>query len=122
MPLELYRALHFLGLFMVFTALGALALHAANGGTRESNTARGLVGALHGVGLLLVLVAGFGMLAKRGMTDGVPGWAWAKLGIWFLLGAAAALPVRRPSLGRPMLVLVPLLGLVAVLLVLYRPF
>ena len=118
-----YKLVHILGLALVMTALGAMSLHAANGGTRESNGARKLVGALHGIGMFLILLGGFGMLARLGIMHGgsFPGWIWAKLTIWVLAGAAAAIPARRPALARPMLVVVPLLAAIAAYLGLYKP-
>jgi hypothetical protein len=52
----------------------------------------------HGLGLLLVLVAGFGMLAKLGI-HGVPTWAALKLIIWVALGAFAALAYKENMAG-----------------------
>jgi hypothetical protein len=122
-PYALYKVVHILGIALLMTALGALALHALNGGLRRDNRARALVGAMHGVGLLLVLVGGFGMLARLGFRHGAmfPGWLLVKLAVWLLLGAAVALPYRRPTLARWMLVLVPLLAGLAAYMAVYKP-
>ena len=58
-----YNVVHIIGIVLVMSALGAVAIHALNGGTRQTNAARGLVAALHGTGVLLILIGGFGMLA-----------------------------------------------------------
>lgn len=112
MPYEIYRLLHILGVILVFMALGAAALHAGNGGTRDSNPSRRTVAIAHGVGLLVVLVAGFGMLAKK-FGGGLPGWVHPKLLIWLLLGAATTLLARKPGSAPVMWFLLPLLGGVA---------
>ncbi len=110
-----YNTLHIVGAILVFMALGAAVLHAANGGTRENNQSRKLIAALHGVGLLVILVAGFGMLAKiGGMNNGLPGWLHPKLLVWLLLGAAPVLIARKPGTAKAMWLVIPLLGAVAV--------
>ena len=120
MSLIAYKVLHIFSVILTFTVVGGLALHAANGGSKESNSQSKLTGILHGVGLLLILVSGFGALARLG--GGFPGWVWAKLAIWLVLGAAAAVIKSSPRLSRALLFLLPLLGGVAAWLALYKPF
>ncbi|PRQ04228.1 hypothetical protein ENSA5_09650 [Enhygromyxa salina] len=108
---QLYNLLHVLGIMLVFMALGALAFHGANGGTKDSNKVRGLVMGTHGLGVLLIIVAGFGMLARtRSMAAGLPGWLHPKLLIWVLLGAAPAILNRKPEWGKLLWFLLPLLA------------
>jgi hypothetical protein len=118
-----YNVVHIVGIAMLAVALGALALHGANGGARDTNRARGLVAALHGLGALLVLLGGFGMLARleHPQGSGFPGWIWGKLLIWLLLGAALVVPRRGPAASRALLVAVPLLAGVAAWLAIYKP-
>jgi hypothetical protein len=117
-----YQLFHMLGIILVFMALGALSLHAMNGGTRESNKARALVALSHGLGLLLILVAGFGMLARLGtMSGGLPGWVWAKLVVWLLLAGLIVVPYRKPEWSKAMWFVLPVLGIIAAYSVLYRP-
>ena len=115
-----YKLLHIAGVLLLFSAIGGIALHAANGGTKQSNAARGLIAALQGVSLLLILVTGFGALARLGA--GFPAWAWAKIVVWLVIGAVAMLPYRRPNLAKPFLILMPLMGVIAAFLTLYKPF
>ena len=115
-----YKLLHFLGIFMVFTALGGWCVHAANGGRRAEDRAGPWLKFLHFVGFALTVLGGFGMQAK--VTElGWPGWLLAKIGIWVLLGASMFVPDRWPRAARPLLGVFPLLGFLAVWLVLYRP-
>lgn len=116
MSYEFYKILHFVGIALLFLAFGALAGHGLNGGTRETNKARGLIVGTHGLALALILVAGFGMLAKlAGQSGGsfLPGWVHPKLLIWLLLGAALMPLQRRPALARPLWLLLPLLAAAA---------
>jgi len=117
-----YRILHIFGILLVFGALGGMNMHALNGGTRESNAARRLVGATLGAGLLIILIAGFGLVAKLGLArGGLPAWVWLKMGIWLALGGLATLPYRRPKLARLTWIGFPLLGALAATLALTRP-
>jgi hypothetical protein len=112
MSYQVYKLIHILGIVLVFMALGAQAFHGANGGTKETNKLRGLVMGTHGVGMLLLLVAGFGALAKlQPMSAGLPGWLHPKLLIWVLIGAAPVILNRKPELGKVMWVVLPLLAL-----------
>ena len=117
MPYLVYKLLHVAGVLMVLVAVGGVAVHAANGGRREDNSLRGLLAAMHGIGLILSVVAGFGMLGAS-----FPGWAWAKLVIWLVFGAALPLPYRSQALARSLVVILPLLAAVAAWLALYKPF
>lgn len=124
MSYETYKVIHLIGAFLLLATAGGVALHAANGGTRENNTLRKLVGALHGVALLILLVAGFGLLAKLGIKHDwiFPGWVWTKLVIWVVFAIIATLPYRKPELARLFLWLLPLLGGVSAYLAIFKPF
>ena len=116
-----HKWLHLFGLFMVWTAVGGSVLHAANGGSKETNSRRKVVGITHGVGMFLILLGGFGAMAKLGMTDGLPGWIIAKLVVWVLIGAMLPASERFPQLGLAMFFALPLLGGIGAYLALYRP-
>ena len=113
MSYEFYKVLHVVGIMLVFLALGGATLHAANGGTREQNASRKVVAALHGTGMLLLIVAGFGMLARIGMGNGIPHFVYPKLLVWLILGAAPAILSRKPGSAALMWFIFPLLGAVA---------
>lgn len=119
---SVYKLVHILGILVLFLALGGLTLHAANGGDRSANHRRKMVMATHGIGLFVILLGGFGMLARLGVTAGMPGWIWAKLGIWVLLAGLVMLPYRFPVLARPLWLIVPVLGTAAAYMALYKPF
>lgn len=120
---EFYEILHIIGIALMFVAIGGVAVHAANGGSKADSATRKLVAIGHGVGAFLVLVGGFGMLARIGMQQGsnFPTWLWIKIAIWAVLSAVVLMPYRKPALARPFFVLLPLLAGVAVYMALYKP-
>ena len=120
MSIFFYKVLHIFGVFFLATALGGLILHHLNGGTRDSNQSRALIGATHGIALVILLVSGIGMLHKYGF--GFPGWAIAKILIWLVLGGLIALVPRFPKQARLLWFLVPILGGLAGYLAIYKPF
>lgn len=121
MSYDVYKIVHLVGMFLLFTVLGGIALHVMNGGTRESNTARQLMGALHGLALILLILGGFGMLARLGMTGGLPGWIYLKLAIWITIPFLGTLPYRTPASAKAVLLALPLVGLLAAWVAIYKP-
>lgn len=122
---EFYEILHIIGIAFVMAAFGGIAVHAMEGGQKRGSRSRVAIGVLHGLGLLLIVTGGFGMLARIGFTGGLaafPGWLWAKITVWVILGAMSAVPYRLPRLALPALVVTPLLAGVAAYFALYKPF
>lgn len=122
MSLAAYKVLHLLSAFLLFAALGGLTLAALD---RSGNAARSrkLAAASHGIALILLLVTGFGALARLAISNPAlwPGWVWAKVVLWLVLGAA--LMVRRfPGAAALLWWLWPILGGVGAWLALYKPF
>lgn len=119
MSLLTYKILHLFGIFLLFAALGAITLRSAQGTAERSR----LAGISHGVALILILVSGFGLLARLGLSHDWlwPAWVWLKLLVWLLLGAALVLVRRVPRLGTLWWWLFPLLGAAAAYLALFKP-
>lgn len=120
---QFYNVVHIVGLILVMAALGGITLTAVAAGDRGSTWSRRSVVLFHGLGIFLILLGGFGMLARLGIVQGTswPGWVWAKAGIWGILGVAAFLPYRFPRTAKPLLLLLPLLGGLAAYLAIYKP-
>lgn len=103
MSINFYKLLHLVSVMVVFASLGGLCFVASE--------KRRLLVALHGVGMLALLVAGFGLLAKLGFVQGgLPLWAAVKLGIWVALGVVPVLMRKLPSFARLILLLSIALG------------
>lgn len=118
-----YKLMHFLGIFSMLAGLAATSMYALGGGTRANNPYRRVIGATHIVAALLILVGGFGMLARIGVMHGaLPGWVFLKLAIWGTLSFALAIPHLGPAYARALLVAVPLLALFGGAVALYKPF
>ena len=120
---ELYKVIHLVGVIVLFSVLGGAMVHAMNGGTASTNAARRIITVLHGIGLILVLVAGFGLLARLDlMNGGVPLWVVGKLIIWLVAGLLLTVPRRNPALARPILLAgLPFLAAAAAWLAVYKP-
>lgn len=121
MSLAAYKVLHILGMLFTFIALGGLLLASRTGGERVED--RKLAGMLHGIGLVILLVTGFGALARLGMSNpGIwPLWMWVKMVLWLVLGAALVLIKRAPGMRTLLWILLPILGAVAAYMALYKP-
>ncbi len=119
MDATFYKIFHILGFFLIFSALGGTTI-ASLLGSSDDKRARRLTGISHGVGLLLLLISGFGMLARLGL--GFDGWVFGKMGIWLLLGTSGFLIRMRPGWASLFWIVLPLLGMVAGYLALYKPF
>lgn len=102
-------------------ALGSIT--AADGARIAGGARRRAATAFHLAGVFLILLGGFGMLARLGIVQGTswPGWVWAKVIIWGVLAIVAFLPRRFPRTAMPLLVLVPILAGVAAYMAIYKP-
>ena len=108
-----YKVIHLLGIFLLVCGLGGLWAMAAAATDDSRRAARKLILATHGAAMFLILLAGFGMLAKLGIMGSWPLWIWIKLGIWVLL---ATLPVLLRRVDKPLgalFYLTPILGAIA---------
>lgn len=83
MDLKLLTILHLAGVFALFASLGATLL----GGSNQKSAS-----ILHGVSLLIILLAGFAILKKPPMNEY---WWMAKLGIWLFIGVAPVLAKKK---------------------------
>lgn len=120
---QFYNVVHIVGLVLLMVALGGIALNAPANGHPGSVRSRWLAGAFHGLGLFLILLGGFGMLARLGIVHGAswPAWVWVKVAVWGVLGVAALLPRRFPGTAKPLLLLLPVLGGLAAYMAIYKP-
>ncbi len=84
MPLPYYHIIHLIAVMALFAGTGAALGGADNPAVRKFGAI------LRGAALLLLLITGFGLLAKLELMKAMPVWVWLKLGIWVI---AAVLPI-----------------------------
>lgn len=116
MPVHFYQILHVVGIIMIFMGYGALLARSLV--KSEDASVRKLGSVTSGIGLLLVIVAGFGMIHKIGYSFTAP-WLIIKILIWLALGGVIVLINRKPDLAKPLWWSILGLGSLAVILVYY---
>lgn len=119
MMVSIYYFLHILGALMLFTAYGLLIARAAL--APESPRLRKLGAIVSGVALVVILVGGFGLLA-RVYDNQWQGWVIVKTVVWVLLGGMMALINRQPKLSMLWFWLVIGLGALNVSMAYFKPF
>lgn len=116
----IYKIIHFVGLIVLFLGIGSLI-----SSDPKKPAALRRPAMIHGIGLILLLVSGFGLQAK--LKLGFPSWLIGKLVILLVLGAMIVI-IKRKLLPPPAAYLVAIvLGAIAAYLgfsnsVLLRPF
>jgi len=121
MPYEIYKILHLTGIFLLVSGLiGLLTLVWSGHGL--SGKVKTFAFITHGVGLLFILVSGFGLLARLGLVqEGLPPWIYVKLFIWIIFGGFIALLKRKGQLGWPMYFLMLAIFVTAAYYGVYKP-
>jgi hypothetical protein len=117
MSYEFYKILHVTAVILLFTSLGTLA---ATAGSDKPRFAK-LGSIAHGIALTVVLVAGFGLLARLQLMASIPIWVWLKIGLWLAL-ALIVIPLRRkPEWATALWLLVPVIGGLAAWAAIWKP-
>lgn len=113
MSVEFYRIAHIVGVLMLFLGTGGMLAQGKGG------KAPAIFAILHGLGLLVMLVAGIGQAHKLG--HGWPPWLLLKIGCWVVIAVLPTL-YKRGVLARPVALLFALaLGGVAIWLAVAKP-
>lgn len=94
-----YHILHVVGVIVLFIGIGSML-----GGNRR------IGGMLHGIGLIILLIAGFGLIAKLKLPYTSP-FIIGKAVIWLALGALPAFAKKMP--GTALILLAVALGALA---------
>ncbi|MCB1229091.1 MAG: hypothetical protein KDN19_02430 [Verrucomicrobiae bacterium] len=81
---EFYKIIHVIGILCLFAGIGGFLTY----GNQQAPRVK-MVAILHGVGLILILISGFGMVAKYGY--GFPVWVILKVILWLGLGSLLGL-------------------------------
>lgn len=110
MDSKLLTILHLAGVFALFASLGATML----GGSNQKSAS-----ILHGVSLVIILLAGFAILRQPPMDQY---WWMAKLGIWLFIGVAPVLAKKKILCPCVVFILTLVAAVGAAYLGIYKPF
>ena len=99
---------------MLFMGYGALLARSL--ASSDSVAVRKLGSITSGIGLLLILIAGFGMISKLGHSFAAP-WLIVKMVIWLALGGIIVLINRKPALAKALWWSILALGAIAAVMV-----
>lgn len=121
MSYEFYKVLHLLGIAFLLSGLVALVILKVTGVAIEG-TVKKFAFITHGVGLLVILVSGFGLLAKLQLMADFPKWAFIKLAIWLFMGGVATLIKKKGHMAWTLYTLIMLIFLLAAYVGVTKPF
>ena len=121
MSSEVYTWIHLIGIILVFSGIMGLLMVRMSEGKLEGQVKK-LIYISHGTGLLLILVSGFGLLARLGLVHDIPKWVFGKLLIWLVLGGITVYVKRKGYLGWPIFVSLIAIFAIAAYLALFKPF
>lgn len=118
---ETYKIIHLVAIVLLFSGLVGLLTIQMSGGALVGRV-RSMVFAAHGTGFLLLLISGFGLAARLGLINGLPGWIFAKLGLWLVLGGAIAVVKRKGMIGLPLFLVLIGLFVATAIIAITKPF
>ncbi len=121
MSYEFYKMLHITGIVLLFSGLVTL-LTMKVAGIPLEGTSKRFAFLAHGLGLVLILVAGFGLLARLGLVSSMPSWVYIKIAIWLYFGLAIALIKRKGQLGWKLYIPLILVFMIASYVATEKPF
>jgi len=118
-PYTTYKVLHLAGIFFLLFSLSSYLVLVNN----NSYKFRKLASIMHGISLLIILVGGFGLLARLGIMHGSgwPVWVWIKLAIWILMGVMVIFIKKFQFLSKFIWFLIPILAIAAAYLAVFKP-
>ena len=103
MDANIYKIIHLTGISLLAIGVGGMM---ANGSTRKT------FAMCQGIGLLVMLVSGFGLLAKLGL--GYPTFAIVKTVLWLVIGMLPMIFRKlKPPLGVAIIISLTLVGIMA---------
>ncbi len=117
MPVYLYKIIHLVGVMLTFLSFGGLLIRSIL--ESDDKKLKRFATISNGIGLLLVLLGGFGLLAR--LDYGWEPWVMGKLIIWVIFGGMIAVINRKPELGKAIWWLLILLGATATYLAGVKP-
>lgn len=121
MSYELYKWLHLVGLITLLGGFAVLMTYFSLGAPTKKKAFRRYGFILHGVGIALLIVSGFGLLARLGIFAEMPTWVWIKLALWLVFASLVAFVKRKPAWNLWFLPLVLVLTMTAAYLGVFKP-
>lgn len=115
---QVYHALHITGIIMLFMGYGALLARSMV--RNDSSKLKRLASITSGIGLVLIFVAGFGLMAKL-YNNSFQSWMLVKIVIWLVLGGIIVLINRVPALAKLLWWVIIAMGALAAYMVYMRP-
>lgn len=113
-----YYFLHFAGVMCLLLGMGAIL-----GMGEDRKHINKFVGIFHGIGVLLLLVSGFGLVAKlQTVATGFPVWLIIKLVLWICLSMIMILAKRKICTPKATAILALVLALTAAAMCVFKPF
>lgn len=115
---ETYKLIHLLGVIFLFVSLGGYLTLSST----KTHVSRKLIAFTHGIALVVILVAGFGLLARLGFGafQSWPFWVWVKFFIWLILAVIVILIRRMPELRISLWFIIPILGAIAAYMAIFK--
>jgi len=86
-----YKLIHLIGVFLLLLSFGGQLVRP------DSTSWHKYLKVSHGIGLLVLFIAGFGLLARLGIGWPFPAWVYLKLLVWVVLGVLPMLARRMTS-------------------------
>jgi hypothetical protein len=120
MSYEFYKVLHLTGIILLFTGLVTLLTLKVSGQALEGKTKK-FAYMTHGLGLLLIFVSGFGLMARLGMIQGFPKWIYIKLAIWLFFGGILAF-IKRNKINWNFYIILICVFMLAAYVAITKPF
>lgn len=120
MSYEFYKMFHLIGFFLLLSGLLGVFFAVWNKQPFQGKI-KSLSFALHGTGLLFVLVSGFGLMAKLGYIQVIPTWIYVKIAIWMFFAVVISLLKRKGHLGLPLYALLLAGYILAAYMAVYKP-
>ncbi len=115
---ETYKLIHLLGVIFLFLSLGGYLTLSST----KTPVSRKLIALTHGIAVIVILVAGFGLLARLGFSafQSWPLWVWVKITVWIILAVIVILIRRMPELKISLWVIIPILGVIAAYMAIFK--
>jgi len=118
---SLYLNVHLFGVFLTIASLMGLATSRILSKEPLPALLRIALAAGHGIGVFLILLGGFGLLARLGIHSDWPLWVKLKLALWGLFAVLIVAVKRLPVVAKAAWIILPTLAAVAAWLAIYRP-